>query len=181
MSTVQMTRDQLRQAHQFLDGAVADVTEEQAHWQPAGMANPLGATYAHVLHGEDAFIARLGGQQPLFLTGWAGRMGVSEPPPLAEPGAFAPLAQDWHDWGRRVRVDLPALRNYGLAVQQRTDEYLAALPDEALAQPIDLSAYGFGEQTMGWVVSAGVIGHVLSHWGEIVCLKGLQGSRGFPV
>lgn len=181
MSTAQLLRDQLRQAHEFLEGATADVTEEQAHWQPAGLANPLGATYAHVLFGEDAFVAALIGRTPLFADGWQGRTGVSETPPLAEPGSALPLAQHWHGWGRDVRVDLPALRAYGQAVHGAAEDYLAALSDADLAQVIDLSAVGFGERSLGWLLSEGLVGHVRAHWGEVVCLKGLQGSQGFPM
>jgi hypothetical protein len=181
MSAARLLREQHRQAHEFLDSAIADVIEEQAHWQPAGLANPLGATYAHLLFGEDAFIAGLGGRTPLFADGWQGRTGVSEPPPLAEPGSVAGLRQDWHGWGRSVRVELPALRSYAQAVREATDEYLASLSDADLDQVIDLSAFGLGEQSLAWILSEGVVGHVRSHWGEIACLKGLQGSRGLPL
>jgi hypothetical protein len=180
MSTAKMLRDQLRHAHQFLNGAVADVSDEQAHWQPAGLANPLGATYAHILFGEDAFVAMLGGKQPLFADGWAGRTGVNEAPPLAVPGAMPPLHAAWQEWGRRVRVDLPALQAYGEAVQQASDDYLAALSDGDLDQVIDLTAAGFGKQSLAWLLSEGLVGHARTHWGEIVCLKGLQGGQGFP-
>ncbi len=181
MSTARLLRDQLRQAHQFLNGVIADVTDEQAHWHPPGLANPLGATYAHVLLGEDLFIATLTGGSPQFADGGAARAGVSALPPLGEPGAVPPLNPSWGDWGRGVRVDLPALNSYGQAVQRVSDDYLATLDDADLNQCIDLSSAGFGEQPLAWLLSAGLIGHVLSHWGEIVCLKGLQGSRGFPV
>jgi hypothetical protein len=181
MSTTQNLRDQLRQAHEFLESAMAEVDDEQLHWRPAGLANPIGATYAHLLCGEDAFIAALTERSPLFADGWQGRTGLSEPPPLGEPGSVRALHPDWHEWGSRLRVDLPALRNYGQAVYQASDEFLATLSDDDLPRMIDLSFAGFGQQSLAWLLSAGLIGHVFSHWGEIVCLKGIQGSKGFPV
>jgi hypothetical protein len=181
MDSSGLLQDQLRQAHQFLNGTVADITDEQAQWQPDGCANPLGATYAHVLFGEDAFVAMLSGGQPLFAYGWQGRTGVSEPPPLAAPGSVPPVADEWQEWGRDVHVDMGTLRAYGQAVQQVADTYLGSLRSGDLDRSIDLSAAGFGEQSLAWLLSAGLIGHVLSHWGEIACLKGLQGGRGFPV
>ena len=181
MDTTQLLREQLHQAHAFLTSAVANVTEAQAHWIPEGLANPIGATYAHVLCGEDAFVANLGRRQPLFAGEWAGRAGVSEAPPLAAAGSPFPLAPEWFDWGRHVRVDLPALRHYDLAVQQATDSYLAQLRDDDLTATLDLSEVGIGQPTLAWVLSAGLVGHALAHWGEILCLKGLQGERGFPV
>lgn len=181
METTQLLREQLHQAHAFLDSAVTGATDAQAHWVPQGRANPLGATYAHVLFGEDAFISNLAGHVPLFASAWAERTGVSEAPPLAPTGSVFPLAPEWFDWGRRVRVDLPALRRYDQAVREATDSYLADLRDDDLATTLDLSAVGFGHPTLAWILSAGLVGHTLAHWGEIVCLKGLQGERGFPV
>ena len=149
MSTIRLLRDQLQQAHGFLESALADVTAEQAHWRPEGLANPLGATYAHLLVGEDAFVAGLRGEPALFADGWADRVGVSELPPLGQPGDVLPLQREWHDWGRRVRVDLPALRAYGGAVHGTADHYLAGLSDDDLSRPLDLTSAGFGEQTHG--------------------------------
>jgi hypothetical protein len=145
------------------------------------VANPIGATYAHVLLGEDAFTAMLSGRQPLSADGQVLQAGLSELPPLAAAGSILPLSPDWHAWGRRVRVDLAALHAYGEAVHHASDTYLAGLTDEDLDTAIDLSAVGFGTQSLGWLLSGGLIAHLLSHWGEIVCLKGLQGCKGFPV
>src|SRR3990172_3479035 len=176
MSQVSLLRDQVKQAHEFLEGTVADVVPEQAHWLPPGKANPLGATYAHVLMGEDGFVnGMLRQAAPLAVTSWAGKVGVSEPPPPPFP------PKPWDQWGRQVRVDLSMLRQYAQAVYAVTDEYLASLADGDLTRQIDLSGVGLGTQTLGWVISNGVLGHVFSHWGEIACLKGLQGAQGFPV
>ena len=173
MDANSLLRDQVRQAHLFLEGTLDDVTPEQAHWQPEGKANSLGSTYAHMVTGEDGFIhAFLKGGAPLFATSWAGKEGLSEPPPPD---------REWEQWGHRLQVDLPALRQYAQAVYAATDEYLASLSEADLTRPLDLSDVGLGQQTLAWVISNGITGHVMSHWGEIACLKGLQGGRGFPV
>ena len=181
MSTSRMLRDQLRQAHQFLDSAVDGRLADQSQWQPAGMANPLGATYAHVLFGEDAFVAMLGGTPALFADGWVGRTGVIPVPPLSPPGSFdayrSELARIGAAGARRP-AGAASLRTGSAAVP---DDYLASLSDHDLDQQVDLSAAGFGIQPLVWLLSSGLVAHVLSHWGEIVCLKGLQGERGFPV
>jgi DinB superfamily len=174
LSQAQLLREQLRQAGEFLEGTVGDVTPEQAHWAPPGTSNPLGATYAHILLGEDFFTSMLRGAQPLFEREWAGRTGVSEPP----PGPFPP--QPWHDWGRTVRVDFDGMRKYGAAVFAATDAYVASLSDQELARPVDVSALGLGGVPLSWLISNGVLGHRFSHWGEISCLKGLQGAKGLP-
>ncbi len=53
------------------------------------------------------------------------------------------------------------------------------MPDD-LEREIDLSNFGLGKQSVAWVMNNGVIGHVASHCGEISCLKGLQGAKGYP-
>ena len=150
-----------------------DVTVEQAHWTPPGIANPLGASYAHAVLSEDFILnGMLKGGAPLAVSTWAGKIGVSEPPP--------PPTEPWDKWARKVRVDLSALRQYAEAVYKASDGYLASLGDDALSHPLDLSAFGVGEQTVSWLLSNAVVGHVESHCGEVSCLKGLQGAKGYP-
>ena len=173
MDAISLLRQQLQDAHGFLEETMKDVTAEQAHWAPPGIANPLAATYAHLLLGEDFIInGMLKGSGPLAATAWAGKLGLSEPlPPPTEP---------WDKWGRRVRVDLSALRQYAQAVYKASDEYLASLGNDGLSRPIDLSAFQLGQQTVAWLLSNAVLGHVAGHCGEVSCLKGLQGAKGYP-
>ncbi|MHB8766816.1 MAG: DinB family protein [Deferrisomatales bacterium] len=174
-----LLRSQLQAAHGLLEGTIGDVSTAQAHWAPGGLALPIGATYAHVVLSEDATInALFRGGAPLFATAWAGKAGVSEPPPGPDP--HAPGFPDWRAWGQRERVDLPALRTYAQAVYAGTDGYLATLQDADLTRPVDLSALGLGPATMEYVLTNGVLGNALTHCGEISCLKGLQGTRGYP-
>jgi len=173
MDAVSLLRQQLRDAHGFLEETMKDVTAEQAHWTPPGIANPLGASYAHLVLSEDFTInGMLKGGAPLAASSWAGKVGISEPlPPPTEP---------WGKWGRQVRIDLPVLRQYAQDVYKASDEYLASLNGDALNRPLDLSAFGVGQQTVGWLLSNTVVGHVNGHCGEVSCLKGLQGAKGYP-
>jgi hypothetical protein len=76
---------------------------------------------------------------------------------------------------------MAALRGYASAVSNETEAWIGSLQPDDLERSIDLGALGFGQQTIAWVLSAGVIGHIQAHWGEICALKGLSGGRGFPV
>jgi hypothetical protein len=173
LNTVELIQQQLATSRQFLDGTMADVQESEAHAAPPGILNPIAATYAHIVVGEDWFVNGLiRGGAPMLAGAWADRAGLSEP---------APQGTDWSDWGRKVCVDLPALREYARAVADETNAWIASLTPQDLERPLDLSTIGFGQQTVAWVLSAGVIGHIQSHWGEICALKGLQGGKGFPV
>lgn len=176
MDTLSLLQIQLQHARQWMAGTMADVTDDTAHWTPPGIANPLGATYAHLIVSEDMIVSGLLKQNPpLFATSWAGRTGLSELMPL--PGA---QWENYGSWARRVQIDLPALRNYEQAVQANTDAYLNSLSSDDLDATVDLSNLGFGEVTVGWIIGRLLIGHIDNECGEISCLKGLQGLRGYP-
>jgi hypothetical protein len=176
MDAVTLLRAQFQTAHQFMEETMADVTPAMAHWLPPGRANPLGASYAHVLFGEDMIIQGVLKQTaPLFAGSWADRLGVSEPMPMPSAGG-----EEYYAWTHRVQVDLDALRAYGQAVYAATDEYVAALTPADLDRLLDLSSAGMGEVNLAWVVSNLAVGHIHDLMGEISCLKGLQGARGYP-
>ncbi len=170
MDTVSLLREQLKQAHELLEGTMQDVTGEQAQWAPPGEANPLGATYAHLVMGEDVMLnGRVKGAAPLLATTWAGKIGLSEP---------YPQSGSWDEWARRVQIDLPALQEYAKAVYAATDECMASLNTDELARELDLSV--LGKQTVAWFLGNIMVSHANNHCGEISCLKGLQGAKGYP-
>jgi DinB superfamily len=176
---VALLREQMKDALRWLDGIAADLTPEDAHWKPPGKALPAGAVYAHVLIALDAVVNRMiKGGAPLFTAEWAGKIGVSEPPPGPDPQH--PGMPDWTAWSRRVTIDLASLRNYAGAVQRSIDDYLATLSDADLGRTIELPAFGRGRVTVGFMLNNAVLGHAFSHGGEIACLKGLRGKRGSP-
>lgn len=176
MDALTLLQIQLQHAREWMADTVAGATDDMAHWTPPGIANPLGATYAHLVVSEDMIVNGLLKQSsPLFATSWAGRTGLSESMPL--PG---PEWEDYGSWARRVQIDLAALRDYEQAVQDNTDEYLNTLSADDLDMAVDLTSLGFGEVTVGWIIGRLLIGHIDNECGEISCLKGLQGVRGYP-
>lgn len=180
MDAITLLRKQLDVAHTLLEATMDGVGPAQAHWLPPGKANSLAASYAHLIIEEDDTInAVLRGRSPLCATIGADRMGVSETPLLISAGGKQALG--WDGWARHVRVDLPVLRDYARAVYAASDEYLATLAVAELDRTLDLSEFGLGEQTVDWIVTEFVIGHVNQHCGEIACLKGLQGAKGYPI
>ncbi len=171
MKATALLREQIQQAHGFLNATLEGVTSEQAHWIPPGTANPLAATYVHAIVSQDVAInVVLQGGAPLFATEWAEKTGISEieTKPTAE-------------WARRVRIDLPTARSYAQAVHTATDAYLATLTDEDLARVLDLTSVGFGQMTVGTLLNRMVLGHIDNMTGEIAVLKGLQGAKGYPI
>jgi hypothetical protein len=174
---VALVRSVVSDARKILDGTMADVTQAQADYIPPGIANPLGATYAHVIWSEDMVVQGMfRGGAPLFATTWAGRTGLSEPMPMPGPETWA----DYGPWTRRVKIDLTALREYAAAVASETDTWIASLSDADLDRPMDLSGVGLGQHTLGTAIGLLVANHLGTETGEISVLKGIQGARGYP-
>ncbi len=174
---VELLRRIVQDARGVLDGTMADVSQAQVDDIPPGIANPLGATYAHVVCSEDMVVQGMFRQAaPLFASTWAGRTGLSEPMPLPGP--------DWPNygpWTRRVKVNLGALRAYAQGVAAATDAWLAGLPEADLDQPMDLTAAGLGEHTWASAIALLIANHLGTETGEIAVLKGIQGARGYPI
>jgi DinB superfamily len=164
-------------ARKVLDGTMADVSQTQMDYAPPGIANPLGATYAHVVCSEDLVVQGMFRQvAPLAASTWAGRTGLSEPMPVPGP--------DWADygpWTRRVKVDLEAVRAYALAVASETDTWLAGLSEADLDRPMDLTSVGLGQHTWASAIALLLANHLGTETGEIAVLKGIQGARGYPL
>ncbi|MBF8260050.1 MAG: DinB family protein [Actinobacteria bacterium] len=174
---VVLLQEQVKEAIKWLEGVVADLTTEDAQWKPPGTALPAGAIYAHTVTSMDAVVnAILRGGPPMFAAAWAGKTGMSEQPPGPDPAH--PGMPDWTAWSRRVTVDLAITRKYAGAVEAAVNDYLATLSDADLGRTIDLSAFGFGEVTVEFLLTNAVLGHAFSHGGEIACLKGMRGKKG---
>ena len=173
MDAAVLLREQLKQAHGLCSGTMQAVTAELAHWPPPGNANPLGASYAHMAISEDALINGMAkGGAPLFASTWGDKTGLSAPPPA--PGT------SWDEWGRNVKIDLTALQEYANAVFAASAEYLGSLSSADLDRELDLSGFQLGKQSLGWFLGTIVVSHINNHCGEIACLKGLQGAKGYP-
>src|SRR3989304_2877357 len=90
MDTLALLRFQIRECYTWLEMTLSDITEEQANWQPPGIANPIGATYAHLMITADAgFNSQLHGGMPIMASEFRGKIGLSEMPHAAGGGAPA--------------------------------------------------------------------------------------------
>ena len=172
MNTVELLQYSVGSAFEILGQVTADLTQEQADWQPPGVANPIGAMYWHTITGADDVACRWAqGQEPLRQReGWDERvLTVSAPEP--EHGG------DWHAYMQTIRVDLPALHDYAQAVAEALQGWLGSLAPEDLERTIELP---FGEYTLAQMIDLFIVWHVNAHCGEISALKGCQGAQGYP-
>lgn len=167
---VQTIRDAFDGSHNWYQGTVADVTEEQAHALPPGTAHPIGALALHILNSEDAMInGSVLGQQPIwFRDGWGEKLGVP-----------ALLRQD-NETARGVRVTPAALQEYAQAVYANTAEFFGGLtPADLDERMIDMGG-GMDPMPLGKFLTQALLGNNYAHTGEISALKGVLGSKGYP-
>jgi hypothetical protein len=170
MDLIPYLRIEIQFAHQYLEMVMAGVTPEQAQWIPPGIANPLGAIYAHAILEEDSWIHTfIKGSPPLYESSWEGKTGISDPQYFITLG-----------WARSLKVDLEALRRYAQAVYKAAEDSLATLTESDLNRQVDLSIQGLGQKPLSWVFAALIVSHINNMIGEISCLKGIQGSKGYP-
>jgi hypothetical protein len=132
-----------------------------------------------VLSQDGAVKGMLKGGVPLIAAAWAAKTGISELHPSPDPGK--PGFPDWSGWSRKLKVDLAATRKYAKVVYVASYEFLASLSPGDLERPVDLTAVGLGKSTMGDVIHKGIVRNGFTHCGEISCLKGLQGKRGYRI
>ena len=168
-SAINLLRAQYKQCQEWLEGTMQGVTPEVASYAPEGNISPISGQIAHSLTGLDFFLLNVAaGKAPLLTTTFAGKAGISEPPPQGG---------DWVEWGRKVQVDLPAVHEYGKALFAAVDEYLASLTDADLEREVE---FPFGKYPLSWVFNIMLL-NTHSHTGEISVLKGLQGLKGYAM
>ena len=103
MNTLSYLRTEIDWAHELLAMTMIDVTPEMAQVIPSGVANPLGAIYAHAILAEDGIINGLLKQStPLFASSWVGKTGVAARN-AARPG-MGTVAEARSSAARRVRT-----------------------------------------------------------------------------
>ena len=171
MNAIELFRNQINASREIVEGTVADLTQELCDHTPEGTANPIGACYAHLLTSEDFIVNMiLRGQQPLMIGEWAGKSGMSAPPP--GPGG------DHRAWAVSVNVEIGPVQEYAKAVYKATDDYLSTLTPEDLGEEVDVAE--FGKNSRAWWLAIAALIHPANHVGEISALKGVQGAKGYP-
>ncbi|MHB1006853.1 MAG: DinB family protein [Chloroflexota bacterium] len=167
MNVPQLAAYALSFSRSAFDEVMVDVTDREANWQPAGIANPIGALYLHTAYDVDAVIHRMFQDRPLLWDeqGWTARLGTSIDMDLTQV------------WARSVRLEVAAVREYVKAVFDAAEAYVAGLGEADLDRFIPS---GMSESTtLGQLLYAFVIWHIDAHCGEVSALKGTLGMQGY--
>lgn len=159
---------QIAAARRYNDSVMQDLTDEPFNWSPPGTANPIRASFMHIVAGEDLFVQTLlQGKPRLWETqGWATRIGVQATP---GPGG------GW-DEVRNTPIPLASVLEYQTAVRAATDAYLAKLTAPEMERQVDFPG---GKRRVAEVLAILAV-HILGHSGEIAAVKGVQGLKDLP-
>jgi hypothetical protein len=170
MNTQELLSYSLKNSFDILFGVTADLTQEQADWQPPGTALSIGTLYWHMVSGTDHLLhGWVLGQPPLSQTaGWEAKV-VRWAEPAAEGAHEASV--------RTVRVDLPAMHDYAQTVWDAVQAWFGSLSEQDLERKMETPV---GELNLGQLVETFIVWHVSAHTGEMSALKGCQGARGYP-
>jgi hypothetical protein len=171
MDALELLRKQVRETYAWLEMTLEDISEEQANWRPPGTANSIGAVYAHAIIAADSGLStQIRGVMPIMASEYQGKVGISE---------IAPFGRDWGEWARSVRVEWALLRRYGDDVRRRIVDYVDSATDDDLVKKIDMTFAELGVWAGLDLFNLHGNNHIRIHGGEIACLKGLQGRRGW--
>ncbi len=169
------------------DSALQGVTDAQLRKVPQAGMNSVAWVLWHMARSEDVGVHLAGGVKQVFEEGnWAAKMHVADRGSGSghTPEDVAKLSSD---------VDLGALRDYRVAVGQRTQQVLKGLKPAALDEKVTLAAIkraisvgAYGEKpdvanlektwptrSRAYAISVYAVTHNVGHFGEITTIKGL--------
>lgn len=167
---VDTVRSAFHASYMWYDGTTANVSEEQAHFQPQGKTHNIATLAAHIQQSEDWFFNQMmkGGETMWESEGWGDKLGI-------------PNVMRMED-GVDVTMEggLERLKPYQDAVRANTAAYFDSLTDEDLDEELDLSSLGMDPMRRVDVIMGFVLGNTFAHTGEISAVQGFQGAQGYP-
>ena len=162
MDTLEFIHQLLAGVRRQTDEVMKDLTVEQFNWTPPGSANPISATFIHMLSAEDGYVQGIMQGKPKLWEdgGWAEKTGVKVPPSYSG---------GWEEVKNMILALEPFLA-YQQAVRVATETFLNTLAPTDLERMVKSAR---GERSLATMLIL-LVDHALIHTGEIGALKGLQ-------
>jgi hypothetical protein len=162
MNGVEMLRQQFEGARQVLGATLNDCPEAVLNAKPAGTANSIAASLAHMLFGLDRMVSAAGGVTTYESGGFAARLALDMP--------AGPFMNE--EWARAVKLELAPLQEYAAAVFVATDGYLQTISDADLDREVEFVP---GQKsTVGRLLGRIGVFHLGFHIGEVSAVKGVH-------
>jgi len=169
LDAITILRAQLTQAHEMVEFAMTDLSQEHLHHMSEGSTiHSIATVYAHLVQSEDALMNTYVREQPMLFEreGWQDKVGVGY------ELQFSALADAIKSG------DIDALRVYAQSVYFESAEYLATLSESDLDRPVTFGS--MGDFPLGIFLGTFVVWQAVQHGGEICALKGCLGGQGLP-
>ncbi len=169
MNSAQTIAAIIKSSHDWYNGTVADVTQEQADFLPGGVAHPIGELMTHIANSEDSIVNSmiLGKPSVWDRGGWSKKLGVEN------------MMLHTTQQARNFKVNIKTLAEYSKAVQSAVDAYAEKLTDHDLERLVDAGG-PLGKMPVSALLTGIMVGNTFAHTGEISALKGLKGAKGYP-
>jgi hypothetical protein len=156
MNTVELVQYSLDFAFEVLGMVTADLTQEQADWQPPGKASSITANYSHIITYINWFLEKI--------------LIPCDDSPFQKERPPETVLQD-------VQVELSDLHTRADELRKTYRAWLSSLTPADLDMVLKTS---IGPLNLGHTVEAYIIWHINAHCGEISAIKGCQGIQGYP-
>ena len=173
MSSLAFILQNVQSVHRAWEEVVADLNEEQCHWQPPGRANSIAFLLWHIVRTEDNIVRFVLHRRPTLWMegGWDKRFGLDSKAQGTGMG---------HEEAARVRLSpLGDFRTYMKQVFQEVEEYISRLPEGDLSRMVLVKP--LGERPVESLLGNTLMTHGYSHLGEVWAIRGLLGLRGAPI
>jgi len=170
MSTLAFILKNVEGLHRAWREALADLTPEQAHWQPPGLANSIAFTLWHFTRTEDNIVRFVLQRRPTIWMegGWDRRFGLD---PKAQGTGFS------HEEAAGIRLSpWEEFRTYTEQVFGEVEAYIPTLREEDLSRT--LTVRPLGERSVQDLLGTVILTHGYTHLGEVWALRGLMGLKG---
>lgn len=155
MNKVELLQHSLDFAFEVLGLVTADLTQEQADWQPPGIASSITANYSHINTYMDWIL------EEILLPCEDSRF--SDPPPEIIM--------------HNVQAELSDLKKHAVNIRKAYQDWFSSLTPSDLDVELMTSV---GPLNVGQTVELYVTWHINVHCGEISAIKGCQGLKGYP-
>ena len=168
MDAITLLRTQVNGLRRDWNSIVGDMTNEQAHWRPTGVANPIIGVLVHSIGFVDTTINKTAQGKPVNIWeygNWAEKVQ-----------GIAPGRQDLEK-ARAAKTDIAVLKQYMDLVLAEADRYLATLKNEDLDRQVP--GMGGNMVPLANQLSSALVVHFSEHMGEVSGLKGSAGGKGY--
>jgi uncharacterized damage-inducible protein DinB len=171
MKTSEFISKSLKESKEYIDEAIAKLSEDELSFQPKPHSNSISFLMWHVARVEDLWINRsLLGTKEIYESGdWYKKFGTP-----AQDFGFGYDIQKIAAW---PIPKLELLHSYAAAVRRQTEDYLNTLNEKSLD---DAKDFGWSKGTVGSALSH-LVTEVGEHTGQIGYIKGiLKGIERLP-